>query len=70
MKSPQVNKKKIDFNFEDAWKAEGSNAVKPQPSQQTKNPIMNNTPTYPVNQPINNPSVNPVNPVKPPEPPK
>ncbi len=60
-RSPNIGKKNLDFNFEDAWKAEGttsnpSNGVRPNqnfPSNNPppKNPMMNPT------QPINNPTV-------------
>ena len=47
-KSPVTNKKQINFNFQDAWKAEGptqnGTTKVQQPSQpgQPKNPMMNN----------------------------
>jgi hypothetical protein len=64
-------KKPLDFNFEDAWKAEGTSGnpvnpnqnqgVRPQQpmQQQPKNPMMNNV------QPNNQPMMNPMNPNRP-----
>ena len=64
IKSPTIMKKPVDFNFEDAWKAEGSsgNSVNPNPTQVVKqqapriiNPMMNNVNVQP-NQPLTNPN--------------
>lgn len=59
-KSPVAPKKDLNFNFEDAWRAEGPSSssspnvpppkvqpVQPIPSVQSKNPMMNNVPKPP-----------------------
>lgn len=59
IKSPSTNKRQINFNFEDAFKAESNMPTSTNPKvqipnqpNQIKNPMMNNNITKPPEQPI------------------